>query len=704
MADHSDIAALPGLQSLWAESLGDPRVCIAVLDGPVDQSHPCFNGIRLTRLKTLVADAAYDGPACRHGTHITSIIFGSHGGPIAGIAPQCHGLIIPVFADNGEHSRPSCSQLDLARAILQAVEQGAQIINISAGQLEPTGDPEPFLAQAIRSCEDNDVLIVAATGNEGCECVHVPAAIDSEAVLAVGAMDNEGNPLEGSNWGDSYKVQGVLAPGKNILGAVPGGALALMSGSSFATPIVSGVAALLLSTQLKNEDTLDPRAVRSAILKSALPCNRDRSLDCRRFLKGTLNIPGAYQLITDRGEEDISDRKLDRLEHDNVNHIYMRKTYPTVEAQLTNSGGVEMAETDNNTSLEIAETLNQPPAGPVSTPATMQVSQDAITAPSRGNVVTAPSQGIAPSSIESSEDCSCGSAGPVPLVGSAPESLVYAIGQIGYDFGTEARRDSFRQLIGVIGPDPSGRPRQPEVIADMIEYLRQRPYEATSLIWTLNLDATPAYAIIPAGPFANVAFERLREFLQDLEEQRRDLPFDIPILVSVPGVVSGSIKLMSGQIVPVLIPEVRGMYSWTIAALLRAVLGERPPETAAETIQRSYETNRRILEEYVRRIYFDIRNLGLTGAERAINYSATNVFQLFNILVVQRPRDGREEIRNIDAVRSPICRMDSECYDVRVRFFDPNNVLRASEVIIFTIDVSDPLPVSVGAARFYFEG
>src|SRR5258707_9718284 len=50
--------------------------------------------------------------------------------------------------------------------------------------------------------------------------------------------------------------------------------------------------------------------------------------------------------------------------------------------------------------------------------------------------------------------------------------------------------------------------------------------------------------------------------------------------ISVPGVIAGRVQLMSGQMVPVIWPELRCMYSWTTAALIKAVCGEQPPETA----------------------------------------------------------------------------------------------------------------------------
>ncbi len=93
---------IPGLKELWEETLGDPNICIAILDGPVDQSHPSLASANLKQLETLVsnsANSANKGSAFAHGTHIASVIFGQHDGEIKGIAPRCRGLSIPIFND-----------------------------------------------------------------------------------------------------------------------------------------------------------------------------------------------------------------------------------------------------------------------------------------------------------------------------------------------------------------------------------------------------------------------------------------------------------------------------------------------------------------------------------------------------------------------------------------------------------------------------
>lgn len=224
-------AVLGELRPRPDEPYGDPRVCVALLDGPVDLSHPCFAGADLTRLTTLVQEPAGPGPMSLHGTHVASLLFGMPGTPLTGLAPHCRGLILPVFRDGGDGRVP---QMDLARAIERAVEEGAHVINISGGERADTGQADALLERALRLCEDQGVLVVSAAGNDGADTLQVPAAVPS--VLAVGAAAADGSPLDISNWGGAYRTHGILAPGQNIEGAAPGGGLASLTGSSFATP------------------------------------------------------------------------------------------------------------------------------------------------------------------------------------------------------------------------------------------------------------------------------------------------------------------------------------------------------------------------------------------------------------------------------------------------------------------------------------
>jgi cyanobactin maturation PatA/PatG family protease len=304
------VALIAGLHDLWAESTGDHLVAIAVLDGPVDRRHSSLRGANLTTLELATSAVPRSGgSATRHGTSVASLIFGRHGpeSPVHGISPGCRGIIVPVFNDligggqfKSEVDRPmdaSCSQIDLARAILVAAEHGAHVINISGGQYAPTAAAHPILAAAVTQCARRGTLIVAAAGNDGCECLHVPAALP--AVLAVGAMNARGEVLDSSNWGRSYRFSGLLAPGVNLRGARLGGGTSIVSGTSFATAVVSGVVGLLLSISLRRGLGVDAARIREILLDSADKCHDD-AVQCRRQLAGRMNLARAFALLRNR--------------------------------------------------------------------------------------------------------------------------------------------------------------------------------------------------------------------------------------------------------------------------------------------------------------------------------------------------------------------------------------------------------------------
>ena len=192
------------------------------------------------------------------------------------------------------------SQLDLARAIEQAVQEGAHIINVSGGELAPAGEPDPTLTRALQLCD-------AAERRSSSPPPATTAAIAcTSRRRAHRAWPSARSPRTAShsnprNWGDAYRANGLLAPGERIIGAVPGGGTASATGSSFATPIVTGVAALLLDIQRRAGRNHDPKAVRDALISSASPCHPPGAPECARYLAGTLNVPGAYALITRGG-------------------------------------------------------------------------------------------------------------------------------------------------------------------------------------------------------------------------------------------------------------------------------------------------------------------------------------------------------------------------------------------------------------------
>ncbi|MGW1267408.1 cyanobactin maturation protease PatG family protein [Streptomyces sp. NPDC002491] len=766
--------------------LGESRVCVAVLDGPVNLAHPCFAGADVTRLDTLVTQAAGDGPMSVHGTHVASLIFGQPGSPVVGVAPRCRGLILPVFPDACDSRVP---QMDLARAIEQAVQAGAHIINISGGERTPDGHPDSMLERALRLCEERGVLVVAAVGNDGCDCLQAPAAAPS--VLAVGASGIDGRPLDINNWGGAYRRNGVLAPGQDIEGADPGGGVRALTGSSFATPAASGVAALLVAAQLRRGLPPDPRAAGGAILDTASPpaCVPEEAAHCRRFLVGTMNAARAYDLVT--SADGPSGVQAGALEH------------PQAYAGSDTAKGVNAME---STSLNTSVPQESSPASDVvgeGARAAMSVPAPPAQPPSNA-AVTGAQQGDdcgAPSGVRPACGCGCGggdscaeaqggSAGtaslsaaaatpaqaavavdqpkapvgsaapdPVESLGrqdgprlglrpscacgqSAGRPLVYAIGTVGFDYGSEARRDSFRQAMPFVEgpPDAQGRPSEvqpdPYNPQQLRDYLVRNPWASDKLTWTLMVDSSPIYAL-EAEPAVGMDYsdvfdeERVRAAVgvqTDLEDllvqlaqppvsvvhrtfrdsivgQIRDVDAeDYVSRVSIPGVLTDrTTRLFSGQVVPVVEVKSRGIYTWNEHALVEAVLARVNQDNADRAVVMPEDRLRKTVRALLDKLYYQFRNLGQTDGDRALNFAGTNAFLFGNTFAdgllgakyVPGEEDRFYSLDTITVSKSSYCREGSNCYEVVTNFFDPENDQRSRLSFLQTIDVSIEVPVSV---------
>jgi cyanobactin maturation PatA/PatG family protease len=629
-------AAVSGIETIWNETQGDARICVAVLDGPVDLADPSLRGASLQQLEGLVPSRPDDGRATQHGTHIAKIIF-ARDSSAAGIAPACRGVVVPIFESPDGESIQACSQLDLARALTRAMLAGAKVINVSGGQFSPAGAAHPLLADVVRDCARSGVLIVAAAGNDGCECLHVPAALD--AVLAVGAMNARGEPLAYSNWGSAYRSRGVLAP----VGAASGGA---DGGTSYATAVVSGIVALLLSLQLRRGQWPDPYRVRDAILAAA--ANQRRNLgrgDDVRYLAGPLDVRGAISFLTQQGNRTMSEPNEVQASDLPQNRVFGGATPPASR---------EAAERPSSTPGERVDSARPRPE-------------------------SAPAE-------EKPATCGCGAkAGPPPVA--------YALGQIGYDYKSEARLDSFAQKMaaeaGIRTPDRSVAydPRH------FLAHLEKEPWDAAAVEWTLSLHGTALYAIRPMGAFAADGYLLLRRFLKEQLEEGVER-------VSVPGLVAGKAALLNGQTVPAIIPELRGMYSWTTGALVDAVVGKIAHDVP-EAERNGFHQRREGVRNFLSRLYHEVRNLGVSPQHRALNYAATNAFAAGEIYTAAIRE--KMELDRVEVVPSPVGRPGSDCWDVEVYFFYPERqVQTVRKVYRFTVDVSDTVPVTVGEMHSWF--
>ena len=104
-----------------------------------------------------------------------------------------------------------------------------------------------------------------------------------------------------------------------------------------------------------------------------------------------------------------------------------------------------------------------------------------------------------------------------------------------------------------------------------------------------------------------------------------------------------------------------------------------------------------MIREFLDRIYFELRNSGRTPQERALNYAGTNLVSFKQILGMLHSR------RTLDALRverSTVCRPSSDCWDISVSFFDPEQPMQTVRTIYrYTVDVSEVMPVTVGDIR-----
>ncbi len=265
-----DISAVTG----WDIEKGSPDIIIAVIDTGAEYTHPDLqaniwqnpeeipaNGIDddqngfaddIVGWDFVEAQNCFQGEDCSqqdndpqdllgHGTHVAGIIAAATNNSIgiAGVSWNSKLMILRA----GYKSDTGAGLLeadDVASAILYAANNGAKIINASWGDYESS----TIVEQAISYAVTKDVLIVAAAGNGNTDKHFYPAATESSNIIAVGSTDSSDKKAGSSNFGLWVDIS---APGEAILSTCIGNTYCYKSGTSMATPHVTGLAALLFS-------------------------------------------------------------------------------------------------------------------------------------------------------------------------------------------------------------------------------------------------------------------------------------------------------------------------------------------------------------------------------------------------------------------------------------------------------------------------
>ncbi|WP_416729755.1 Ig-like domain-containing protein [Fictibacillus sp. JL2B1089] len=222
-------------ESAWDKSKGSSSVVVAVIDNGIDLTHSDLKN-RIVSPYDTVYDSSTTLTAGDHGTHVAGIIGSSMDNYLGTVGVAPNTSIMPIDAFYGESAYAS----DVIEGIYYAVNNGADVINMSLG----SSNYNYSYDAAIQYAHENGVVIVAAAGNDGTSTMHYPAAYDN--VIAVGSTTESDSRSYFSNYG--YWVD-IMAPGSYIYSTLPYSSYGSMSGTSMASPVVAGVAALILANE-----------------------------------------------------------------------------------------------------------------------------------------------------------------------------------------------------------------------------------------------------------------------------------------------------------------------------------------------------------------------------------------------------------------------------------------------------------------------
>ena len=259
---------------VWEKTKGK-GVTIAILDTGCDMTHPdlkerVIGGRNFTRddkgIKEVYRD--YNG----HGTHVAGTMAATvNQKGVVGVAPEANLLIVKVLDRNGS------GQYEwIINGIYYAIEQKVDIISMSLGGPEDV----PELHEAIQKAVENNILVVCAAGNEGdgqdsTDEFGYPGSYNE--VISVGAINLE---RQISDFTNSNNEVDLVAPGENILSTYLKGKYAKLSGTSMATPHVSGALALLKALTFESfERELTEPELYAQLIKRTVPLGNSPKIE-----------------------------------------------------------------------------------------------------------------------------------------------------------------------------------------------------------------------------------------------------------------------------------------------------------------------------------------------------------------------------------------------------------------------------------------
>jgi subtilisin family serine protease len=197
MTSPLDLVKLTPLMELTS---GRSELKVGLIDGPIFMNHPDLMSRNIHQVpgKSGACTKA-SSIACLHGTFVAGILSAKRNSMAPAVCPSCTLLVHPIFAETvqeGAHM-PSATPNELASAIVECIDNGARVLNLSVALARPSSNGERILEEALDYAAKHGIIIVAATGNQG--AVGSSSIIRHPWVIPVAASDNKGRPISLSN-------------------------------------------------------------------------------------------------------------------------------------------------------------------------------------------------------------------------------------------------------------------------------------------------------------------------------------------------------------------------------------------------------------------------------------------------------------------------------------------------------------------------
>ena len=257
------VRALINADKAYYMGIKGKGVNVAVMDTGI-YSHPDFNG-RIVKFVDILNGRTGSYDDCSHGTHVCGILGGSGAashGKYRGIAPECGFIHLKLLDKKGNGNKE-----DVLRGIDWVLRNkdnyGIRMLNISVGTVKESAKRDMQLIEAVERAWDAGLVVVVAAGNMGPEPMSITVPGNSKKVITVGSSD-DCTHIAGSGVRPCYSGRGptaecickpdIVAPGSMVVSCnaqkkVSPGYYCVKSGTSMATPMVSGAIALLLGAE-----------------------------------------------------------------------------------------------------------------------------------------------------------------------------------------------------------------------------------------------------------------------------------------------------------------------------------------------------------------------------------------------------------------------------------------------------------------------